>query len=112
MPSDLVSVQSGVPQGTMLGPLMLLLYINNISINIHSPLRLFADDCLLYRVITLVEDATELQQDLNQLFQLSKLWQFNVSKCAIVHFTRSLSPIKYHYQLNNHTYRIIAIKYI
>jgi len=46
-----VSVQSGVPQGTILGLLMFLLYINDISNNVYSPLRLFADDCLLYRVI-------------------------------------------------------------
>jgi len=97
--SDFVSVQSGVPQWTVLGPLMFLLCINDISMNIHSPLRLFVDDHLLYRVITSVEDATELHCDLDQLFQWSKLWQlkFNVSKCVVVHFTRSLSPITYHY---------------
>jgi len=46
-----VRVSSGVPQGTVLSPLMFLLYINEITKSIASPLRLFADDCLLYRVI-------------------------------------------------------------
>ena len=62
--SSPVSVMSGVPQGTVLGPLMFLLYINDITKDINSPLRLFADDCLLYRVINSVEDINRLQEDL------------------------------------------------
>ena len=50
--SDFVSVHSGVPQGTVLGPLMFLLYINDISEHVNSPLRVFADDYLLYRTIS------------------------------------------------------------
>ncbi len=51
--SELVRVQSYAPQGTVLGPLMFLLYINDISKNInHSYVCLFADDCLLYREIS------------------------------------------------------------
>ena len=49
--SSFVPVLSGVPQGTVLGPLMFLLYINDITKGINSPLHLFADDFLLYRVI-------------------------------------------------------------
>ena len=47
--SDFVRVMSGVPQGTVLGPLMFLLYINDISENLTSHIRLFADDCIMYR---------------------------------------------------------------
>jgi len=65
--SDFVSVHSGVPQGTVLGPLMFLLYINDISEHVNSPLWLFADDRLLYRTITTDEDTTQLQHDLDQL---------------------------------------------
>jgi len=54
--SDPVFVQSGVPQGTVLGPLMFLLYINDIADVLSSSLRLFADDCLLYRTINSEED--------------------------------------------------------
>ena len=57
----------GVPQGTVLGPLMFLIYINDISEQVSSPLRLFADDCLLYRVIHTETDAQQLQSDLDYL---------------------------------------------
>ena len=56
-----------MPQGTALGPLMFLLYINGTSVHVKFSLRLFADDCLLYRTITTDEDAAQLQRDLDQL---------------------------------------------
>ena len=78
--SDPVIVQSGIPQGTVLGPLMFLLYINDIADGLSSPLRLFADDCLLYRTINSEEDAIQLQNDLDQLSTWANKWQlrFNV----------------------------------
>ena len=92
--SSFVPVLSGVPQGTVLGPLMFLLYINDIAKGINSPLHLFADDCLLYRVINGVEDTNRLQEDLNKLSEWANTWQlkFNVSKCTVICCTRSLTP--------------------
>ena len=82
--SNPVPVLSGVPQGTVLGPLMFLLYINDIANDIDSPLRMFADDCLLYGIINSREDTIQLQQDLNKLSEWANTWQlnFNVIKCA------------------------------
>jgi len=93
--SNLVSVHSGVPQGTVPGPLMFLLYINDITEHVNSPQRLFADDCLLYRTITTEEDAIQLQRDLDQIQKWANKWQlrFNVTKCTIMRFTISLSPL-------------------
>ena len=54
-------VLSGVPQGTVLGPLMFLLYINDIDTDICSSIRLFADDCMLYGIIETPEDHQQLQ---------------------------------------------------
>ena len=54
-------VLSGVPQGTVLGPLMFLLYINDIDTDICSFICLFADDCMLYRIIETPEDHQQLQ---------------------------------------------------
>ena len=67
-----------------MGPLLFLVYINNIVKGLSSSLRLFADDCLLYRVISCEEDIAELQRDPNTMFKWSQLWQmkFNVSKCV------------------------------
>ena len=69
--SDPVPVTSGVPQGTVLVPLMFLLYINDINQNINSKMRLFADDCVLYREINSKLDCLELQQDLQKLVGLT-----------------------------------------
>jgi len=101
---DSVPVQSGVPQGTVLGPLMFLLYINDISKGIHSPLRLFADDCFLYKVVTTEQDALQLQKDLDLLLKWAEKWQlkFNINKCNLMRFTRPTSPLTFSYQLNDH----------
>ena len=99
--SDYVPVTSGVPQGTVLGPLLFLIYINDIIENITSKLRLFADDCLLYRVITSEQDTVALQKDLDILAQWASKWQmkFNISKCTFMRCTRSLNPIPSKYSL-------------
>ena len=60
-------VRSGVPQDTVLGPLMFLIYINDIGDNLnHFTIRLFADDCLLYKTISYRDDADRLQDDLDK----------------------------------------------
>ena len=59
-------VLSGVPQGTVLGPFLFSLYINDVS-GIGSEIRLFADDCVCYREIKDTEDTLKLQKDIDQL---------------------------------------------
>ena len=66
--SDLVTVDSGVPQGTVLGPILFLLHTNDLPSVISSKVRLFADDCLVYREIKSRQDQNDLQKDLNSLF--------------------------------------------
>ena len=84
------------------------MYINDITRSILSPLRLFANDCLFYRVIDSQNDASILQQDLDRLSEWVHIWQlrFNVSKCFVIRCTRSQSPIIHNYELNNHTLTI------
>ena len=62
-----VRVASGVPQGSVLGPLLFLAYVNDICRNIESNIRLFADDCIIYRKINDSSDTDKLQKDLNKL---------------------------------------------
>ena len=67
-----VSITSGVPQGTVLGPLLFLIYINDLPDYIkHSTIRLFADDRILYRPIKCDHDALLLQDDINFIPGLS-----------------------------------------
>ena len=67
--SSFAEVQSGVPQGTVLGPLIFLLYINDINSGVSSKLRLFADDCILYRTIISQDDNLCLQSDLDLIIK-------------------------------------------
>ena len=64
--SDLAPVVSGVPQGTVLGPLLFSLHINDITADIESEIRLFADDCVCYRKIKDKEDTVKLQRDIDR----------------------------------------------
>ena len=69
-------VFSGVPQGTVLGPLLFLLYINDMPevVSKGTFIRLFADDCLVYRLVYSRKDQEILQQDLNNLQAWAEKW--------------------------------------
>ena len=62
-----VKVTSSVPQGTVLGPLVFLVYVNDIWRNINSSIRLFIDDCIIYRKITDKNNTEKFQKDLDTL---------------------------------------------
>ena len=101
--SEWVPVTSGVPQGTVLGPLLFISFINDIVDGISSKIRLFADDCLLYRPITDVTDSQALQQDLNRLHSWANTWQmkFNIEKCYHITFSLRRKAITTTYTLGD-----------
>lgn len=97
-----VPVTSGVPQGSVLGPLLFLLYINDLPQDIQSQVRLFADDTAVYLTVSSTEDANTLQGDLDTLQEWERTWdmEFNPGKCQILHISRSRKPFQSQYTLH------------
>jgi len=89
--SEEVSVTSGIPQGSILGPILFLAYINDISTNIESKIRLFADDCIIYRKILNIKGVEKLQVDLDRLGEWAELNEMiiNPNKSNALSFTRA-----------------------
>ena len=96
--SDSVKVSSGVSQGTCLGPVLFLTYINDIVNNITCQLCLFADDASLYTSIVSYTDQYRLQRDLDTLEIWASIWDmhFNASKCYILSVCKTEDPKFYH----------------
>ena len=72
--SESTTLDSGVPQGSVLGPILFLCHINDLPSSVSSQVRLFVDDCLLYREINTFKDHLTLQQDLKQLEVWADTW--------------------------------------
>jgi len=85
--SHSVPVTSGVPQGSVLGPVLFTMFVNDIPSIVLSPVYLFADDTKVFRVIRNREDYLALQNDLNLLYNWPLTWQltFNILKCKHLH---------------------------
>ena len=93
-------VTSGVPQGSVLGPILFLIYINDLDGGIVNWILKFADDTKVFAKIRSADDASSLQRDLDRLVQWAREWQmmFNVKKCKVMHMGRK-NP-RYQYRMN------------
>ena len=87
----------------MLGTFLVLIYINDIVLGIDSEIRLFADDCVVYRLVRNSCDSISLQSDINKLHEWSNKWQmsFSVSQCCILSIHRKCTPPTLNYTLGN-----------
>ena len=85
--SNWIQVLSGVPQGSVLGPLLFLLFVNDLPNWIVSSLKMFADDTKMWRSLKTEKDRVSLQQDLDNILNWSNRWllKFNPSKCKVMH---------------------------
>ena len=101
--SDPVNVVSGIPQGTILGPLLFICYSNDLPKTIKSKIRIYADDTLVYNCINTIDDCILLQRDLAELEKWAKEWQteFKPLKCKLLTITNQRSPLKFTYHINN-----------
>jgi len=99
--SEWEDVVSGVPQGTVMGPLLFLLHINDLPSIVSSQVRLFADDCLVYRRIRSQEDQHELQKDLDNLYRWAETWgvEYNPTKCNTMSVKRERTKLNHIYSL-------------
>ncbi|KAF2351894.1 Reverse transcriptase domain [Trinorchestia longiramus] len=84
--SDPALVTSGVPQGSVLGPLLFIIYINDLDVGIISKINKFADDTKLCDRAITERDRATIQSDLNRLLQWTLTWQMssNIEKCSMV----------------------------
>ena len=81
------AVYRGVSQGSVLGPLPFVYYVNDLPEGVLSDIDMYADDTKTSKIITATDDCTVLQEDLNCLMNLSNTWRlpFNFDKCEVMH---------------------------
>jgi hypothetical protein len=104
--SRVFSVATGVPQGSHMGPLLFLLFVNDIIGRVkYSKCLMYADDLKVFLPISSVRDCSYLQRDLDSLFswcQVNRL-ALNLSKCKTMSFRRRINPILFEYEIDGVT---------
>uniref|UniRef100_A0A6G5ACH5 Putative tick transposon n=1 Tax=Rhipicephalus microplus TaxID=6941 RepID=A0A6G5ACH5_RHIMP len=111
----MLPVGSGVPQGSVLGPLLFLVFINDIVDNCRVKIRLYADDCALYSLIHTVEDQVKLNTEIEKLMKWCNSWQMcvNYQKSVAMSITNKKCPLVYNYTADgNILNRVTEYKYL
>ena len=102
-------VTSGVPQDSVLGPTLFLIYINDLVKDIKSTVRLFPDDCLIYQPIHTPADHCTLQDDLQKVSAWAEKWKmiFNVCKCCIMQLSKHHHKSEFPYSMSGQDLKIV-----
>ena len=95
--SDWSPVTSGIPQGSVLGPTLFIIFINDLPSVVQSFIQMFADDSKIFNEISTPGDAEDIQTDLRNLESWTDAWKlkFNESKCKVVHIGKKNPKIQY-----------------
>ena len=104
--SSWLPVRSGVPQGSVLGPLLFIIYVNDIYSVIHNSSHgMFADDLTLYRAVRTLDDCELLPNDLTNVASWSQRWQLklNWTKCEAINITNKRQSPLFSYNIHNHS---------
>ena len=101
--SNTYEPSSGVPQGSNLGPLLFLIFINDLPKILSNNILMFADDVKLFKEIINIDDCLELQLDLNTLHNWCKKHhlELNIEKCKVMSYTRNRNYVKFPYLIGN-----------
>lgn len=101
--SRVISITSGVPQGSVLGPLIFILFINDLCFRLKSGKLLYADDLKIYRVIMSHLDCCALQNDIDELVNWCQQngMELNIKKCKSIAFSRRHSRIDFEYMVGS-----------
>ena len=88
-------VLSGVPQGSVLGPLLFLIFVNDLPDWVINDMKMFADDTKIWKKIRNLEDSSSLQEDLVRLTEWSRKWllHFNPEKCKVMHIAHDVKTV-------------------
>ena len=100
--SSWIEAISGIPQGSVLGPILFVVFINDMPEVVKNSCKLFADDAKLYRSVKTEMDNASLQDDITSMVAWSEKWQlpFNESKCKCLHIGKETTASSYH--MNSH----------
>ena len=95
--SNWQDVTSGIPQGSVLGPILFTIFINDMPDAVKSCMKLFADDAKIFNAIENIHDINLIQEDIHKLLQWSTKWQLplNLSKCKCIHYGKRNPGHKY-----------------
>ena len=110
--SETDEVSSGVPQGSVIGPLLFSVFINDLPSKVKSDGRLFADDCILYKQIKNKQDALSLQKYLDNIQRWCRDWLIHLhpDKCEILRVTNERKPLVSTYMIEGESLKEVDTK--